>query len=111
MNTERRAINQKALLYVLEQYKRGAWTFDDIWEELEPIAEAEAQAQTEKKDWIAVEAALPDIDEWVLVTDKGCGVGEAYLGKNGLFNVYGRIDMKESVIAWMPLPEAYKNGV
>ena len=58
--------------------------------------------------WILVTERLPENGDWVLVTVTGelkiRGIDLAYFSKNGWYG----ISSTDLVVAWMPLPEPYK---
>ena len=60
--------------------------------------------------WQPLAEANPRTDETYLVTLKGeiCGIDEPIVGMCGYEN--GKWDEEGYVLAWMPLPEAYKEG-
>lgn len=61
--------------------------------------------------WIPVKEQLPENDNIVLVTCKGkkglLGINRAYCDDSGSWHGSGSMS---GVIAWMPLPEPYKDG-
>lgn len=93
-------------------------------EETQDLAEAlgvaaEAIKALEQARWIPVSERLPKPDEFVLVTYKRWGHGDNDLFKDLPEYVYstyfayydihrGFGNENENVIAWMPLPEPYK---
>jgi hypothetical protein len=59
--------------------------------------------------WIPVTERLPEKEGWYLVTSTRGNVNKAYLsvGANGSRWVFGA----KSPLAWMPLPEPYKEDI
>lgn len=74
------------------------------------ISRPEAVEAYRRTRWIPVEERLPETDEFVLVscrTKKGIGsVNRAYYS-GGFWHGSGSM---AGVVAWMPLPEPYKEG-
>ena len=84
----------------------------------------QAEAQTElmmlpsiqpEQRWIPVTEGLPEIDKEVLVTDgelcRGCSLFEPQDNEDGLYqweDNYGHWYEFETWVAWMPLPEYYR---
>ena len=86
---------------------------DDSWLENthEPINEAFNMAQKALKhgEWIPVSERLPEDEGWYLVTDDSGGVlwleGEHYDLESGL----EPFCTVQNPVAWMPLPEPYRD--
>ena len=69
----------------------------------------------ERQRWIPVTERLPEIDKEVLVTDgelcRGCSLFEPQDNEDGLYqweDNYGHWYEFETWVAWMPLPEYYR---
>lgn len=80
---------------------------------LADVVEAEEQQEPKKGHWISVSEKLPEKSVWVLVyckTKDGYEYQTVLLrGKwNGEWSDCD--DFCDEVIAWMPLPEPYKEG-
>ena len=66
--------------------------------------------------WIPVEEELPDVDKQCFVITKNgkCSVSNMYIPKDCYGNVLGEkewkgsLSFKESIVAWMPIPEIKK---
>ena len=66
--------------------------------------------------WISVEEELPDVDKQCFVITKNgkCSVSNMYIPKDCYGNVLGEkewkgsFSFKESIVAWMPIPEIKK---
>ena len=83
----------KALQYDREQYRKG---YEDALAELEQ----------EKGKWIPVTETLPQNYEQAICID---GMGKMMIGTYGEYGWTFPCYMTEPV-AWMPLPEPYKEG-
>ncbi len=60
--------------------------------------------------WIPVEERLPENGTYLCTLDgELCGIDEPFAGMCGIEN--GRWDEEGCVIAWMPLPEPYKEKI
>ena len=67
--------------------------------------------------WISVKEELPDVDKQCFVITKNgkCSVSNMYIPKDCHGNVLGEkewkgsLSFKESIVAWMPIPE-FKKG-
>ena len=63
--------------------------------------------------WISVKEETPDVDKQCLVITKNgkCSVSNMYIPKDCCGNVLGKkewkgsLSFKESIVAWMPIPE------
>ena len=61
-------------------------------------------------EWIPVSERLPEINVAVIVTDiETTGTYSAYYMGNGFWECDNGT-FKDRIIAWMPLPEPYKEG-
>jgi len=78
-----------------------------------------AGAEWQKNNmWISVEEDLPDIDKQCFVITKNgkCSVSNMYIPKDCYGNVLGGKEwkgspsFKESIVAWMAIPEIKKGG-
>lgn len=107
-----RAINADALEKTLRDWIRDHWTeaftgddagaeFADMIEHAETI-DAVPSAQPEPK-WIPCSEGLPEERGFYLTTTKDKAVYCDYWNEDNF-------DRTEMVIAWMPLPEAYRGG-
>ena len=74
-----------------------------------------ASAQPEQR-WILCSELQPDVNGWYITTISGeiCGQDRAFSGMsefaNGKWMSGDDVDETEMTIAWMPLPEPYKEG-
>ena len=77
-----------------------------------------AGAEWQKNNmWISVKEELPDVDKQCFVITKNgkCSVSNMYIPKDCCGNVLGEkewkgsLSFKESIFAWMPIPE-FKKG-
>ena len=76
-----------------------------------------AGAEWQKNNmWISVKEETPDVDKQCLVITKNgkCSVSNMYIPKDCYGNVLGEkeckgsLSFKESIVAWMPIPEIKK---
>ena len=76
-----------------------------------------AGAEWQKNNmWISVKEELPDVDKQCFVITKNgkCSVSNMYIPKDCCGNVLGEkewkgsLSFKESIVAWMPIPEINK---
>lgn len=90
---------------------------DGTWEEKpEPYVTIECETEEdfnhikrclEATRWIPVEERLPEDGTYLCTLDgELCGLDEPFTGMCGIEN--GKWDEEGCVIAWMPLPEPYK---
>lgn len=64
----------------------------------------------EQTGWVSASEKLPEEYMHILCQFALCGMGECYLA-HGLFHVVGGVRLShDEVIAWMPLPEPYKES-
>ena len=78
-----------------------------------------AGAEWQKNNmWISVEEGLPDVGKQCFVITKNgkCSVSNMYIPKDCYGNVLGEkewkgsFSFKESIVAWMPIPEIKKGA-
>ena len=63
-------------------------------------------SETKTGEWIPVSERLPDEDGEYMVTQKNGSVGRYVFNRNGNSAEY----FKRCALAWMPLPEPYREG-
>ena len=101
IDADRLAENLIAARYELSgEYEKG---LHEAWE----IVTSETGAPT-VNTWIPVKERLPEEDTWVFITfvdELSSGISIAYYNGNSW---HGNIEKYDTVIAWMPLPEPYK---
>lgn len=95
-------------------------TNDDYYDKVDIKASKDgfiAGAEWKKNNmWISVEEETPDVDEQCLVITKNgkFSVSKMYIPKDCYGNVLGEkewkgsFSFKESIVAWMPIPEIKK---
>lgn len=77
-----------------------------INEEYEKMAKELAELRKQNQ-WIPVSERLPEDGTYLCTLDgELCGIDESFTGMCGIEN--GVWDERDCVIAWMPLPEPYK---
>ena len=94
---------------VLEDYENTGITpdqFQVIEEEYSKMAKELAELRQQNR-WILVSESLPEDGTYICTFDgELCGIDEPFTGMCGIEN--GVWDEPDCVIAWMPLPEPYK---
>lgn len=93
----------------LRDYENTGITPDQlavINEEYEKMAKELAELRKQNQ-WIPVSERLPEDGTYLCTLDgELCGIDESFTGMCGIEN--GVWDERDCVIAWMPLPEPYK---
>ena len=64
-----------------------------------------------KTGWIPVSERLPEVDVKVLTTTDWSDVLIAWIGKGGAWETEEYILDNDEILAWMPLPEPYREDV
>lgn len=98
----------------LVQHEDGAFsTYNDAYDIVIHCESKEEQEKTIERlkstNWIPVSERLPEDGTYITTLDgELVGQEEPFTGMCGIEN--GKWDDKDSVIAWMPLPEPYKEN-
>lgn len=71
---------------------------------------AKARAADRPTEWIPVSERLPRNNGWYLVTIRGYETVTDVSLYSADGSAWSDVSTKQKVIAWMPLPEAYKGG-
>lgn len=89
-----------------EEYNKGWNACNDMWFKL-------IKAQPKVGEWIPCSERLPEEDGeylvWVRYEGREFTTTEEY--EDGMWNYSGAYNFNDKVIAWMPLPKAYKEEV
>ena len=100
--------NEEAKIFLQSRIK----LIDKYYPQVEDYREALGMAieALEQTRWIPVSERMPEKDEVVLITNKWHEVDKALYIGDEMFDIIINYLQKEEVVAWMPLPQPYKES-